>query len=111
MKSLARSELQNLGPEKLPPMVAEVWVHQTQAGTHEAFPPSLLSDPGTGASVWAPLGPEPQEMSNCHLLHPHIHDCLIRGQQLPSTQPPSQQDPRATGLGKAAKGHILVLRL
>lgn len=45
------------------------------------------------------------------LPHAHIHDCLIRGQQLSPTQPPSQQDPGATGLRKAAKGHVLVLRL
>lgn len=42
---------------------------------------------------------------------PHIHDHVFCGQQLPPTQPPSQQDPWATGLGDAGERNVLVLRL
>lgn len=42
---------------------------------------------------------------------PHIHDHLFRGHQLPPAQPPSQQDPWATGLGDAGERNVLVLRL
>lgn len=57
----------------------------------------------------APQLPPPSDLEAWP--QPHIHDHLLCGQQLPPAQPPSQQDPWATGLGDAGERHILVLRL